>query len=72
MNGRIVDPESGWDGPGSIGVTDGKIAAISREPLSAKRTIDASGLCVTPGFIDLHALTFKPDHSLGADHQSPH
>jgi len=55
VNGRIVDPESGWDGPGNVGVTDGKIAAISRESLKAKRTIDATGLCVTPGFIDLHA-----------------
>lgn len=55
VNGRIVDPESGWDGPGNLGVIDGKIAAVSTEPLKAKRTIDASGMCVTPGFIDLHA-----------------
>lgn len=55
VNGRVVDPESGWDGPGNIGVTDGKIAAVSRELLTAKRTIDATGLCVAPGFIDLHA-----------------
>jgi N-acyl-D-glutamate deacylase len=55
VNGRIVDPESGWDGPGNIGITGDKIAAISRDPLTAKRTIDATGLCVAPGFIDLHA-----------------
>jgi N-acyl-D-glutamate deacylase len=55
VNGHIVDPESGWDGPGNIGVTDGRIAAISRQPLQGKRTIDATGLCVAPGFIDLHA-----------------
>lgn len=55
VNGRIVDPESGWDGPGNIGVTDGKIAAMSRDALKGKRTIDATGLCVSPGFIDLHA-----------------
>lgn len=55
VNGRIVDPESGWDGPGNIGVTAGKITAISRDAITAKRTIDASGLCVAPGFIDLHA-----------------
>lgn len=55
VNGRIVDPESGWDGPGNIGVTDGKIAAVTKEAIKGKRTIDAAGLCVTPGFIDLHA-----------------
>lgn len=54
-NGHIVDPDSGWDGPGNIGINDGKIAAISKEPLAGTKVIDASGQYVTPGFIDLHA-----------------
>jgi N-acyl-D-glutamate deacylase len=55
QNGHIVDPDSGWDGPGNIGVTAGKIAAVSKEPLQGHRVIDAKGQYVTPGFIDLHS-----------------
>jgi N-acyl-D-glutamate deacylase len=55
LNGHIVDPDSGWDGLGNIGIADGKITAISKEFLNGKKTIDASGLYVAPGFIDLHA-----------------
>ena len=55
QNGHIVDPDSGWDGPGNIGVTNGKIAAITKDQLSGTKVIDAKGQYVTPGFIDLHA-----------------
>lgn len=55
QNGHIVDPDSGWDGLGNIGVTAGKIAAISKDPLDGARVIDAKGQYVAPGFIDLHA-----------------
>lgn len=55
QNGHIVDPESGWDGPGNIGITTGKISAISKDPLEGARVIDAKGQYVAPGFIDLHA-----------------
>jgi N-acyl-D-glutamate deacylase len=55
QNGHIVDPETGWDGPGNIGISAGKIAAISKEPLDGTRVIDAAGQYVAPGFIDLHA-----------------
>jgi N-acyl-D-aspartate/D-glutamate deacylase len=54
-NGRVIDPESGLDAVRSVGIRGGKIAAISGAALSGKRTIDASGLVVAPGFIDLHA-----------------
>ena len=57
QNGHIVDPESGWDGPGNIGVADGKITAISKELLQGNKVIDASGQYVSPGFIDLHSHT---------------
>jgi N-acyl-D-aspartate/D-glutamate deacylase len=55
VNGRLVDPESGLDGVRSLGVRGGKIAAISEGPLAGRRVIDAGGLVVAPGFIDLHA-----------------
>jgi len=54
-NGRVVDPESGLDAVRSVGINGGTIAAISATPLTGARTIDATGLVVAPGFIDLHA-----------------
>ncbi|MFN0179158.1 MAG: amidohydrolase family protein [Gemmatimonadales bacterium] len=53
-NGRVMDPESGLDSVRHLGITGGRIAAISREPLAGNRTIDASNHVVAPGFIDLH------------------
>jgi N-acyl-D-glutamate deacylase len=53
--GRVIDPESRLDATRDIGVLGGKIAAISEAPLRGKRVIDAGGLVVAPGFIDMHA-----------------
>ncbi len=53
-NGRVIDPESGLDAVRNVGIRGGKIAAIAAEPLAGKATIDAKGLVVAPGFIDLH------------------
>jgi N-acyl-D-aspartate/D-glutamate deacylase len=60
-NGRVLDPESRLDGVRNIGISGGKIAAISRERLSGTTTIDAAGLVVAPGFIDLHAHSQIPE-----------
>lgn len=54
-NGRVMDPATGLDSIRHIGILDGKIAAISADPLSGDTTIDAANLVVAPGFIDLHA-----------------
>ena len=54
-NGRVMDPESGLDGVRNIGITEGKIEAISEVSLDGEEEIDATGLVVAPGFIDLHA-----------------
>ena len=53
--GRVIDPESGLDAVRSVGIRDGKIVAISEASLDAKQVIDASGLVVSPGFINLHS-----------------
>ena len=60
LNGRVMDPESGLDAIRNVGVRAGKIAAISATPLNAKSTIDAKGLVVAPGFIDLHEHGQEP------------
>ena len=54
QNGRIYDPESGKAQVASVGIRDGLIGAISPTPLSALREINAEGLDVVPGFIDIH------------------
>ncbi|MEV6161284.1 amidohydrolase family protein [Streptomyces sp. NPDC052052] len=53
--GRVVDPEKRLDKTLNVGITGGRIAAISGEPLEGAKVIDAVGLVVAPGFIDLHA-----------------
>ncbi len=53
--GRVMDPESGLDAVLDVGILDGRIAAISEGPLEGADVVDASGLVVAPGFIDLHA-----------------
>jgi N-acyl-D-aspartate/D-glutamate deacylase len=52
--GRIIDPETKFDGIKNIGILNNHIAQISSEPLKGKEMINVSGLVVTPGFIDLH------------------
>ena len=54
-NGRVIDPESRLDAVRSIGIRAGKIEAISKTPLEAADMVDASGLVVSPGFINLHS-----------------
>jgi cytosine/adenosine deaminase-related metal-dependent hydrolase len=53
--GRVVDPASGLDGVCDVAVQDGRIAAVGTGLGGAERMIDAAGLVVAPGFIDLHA-----------------
>ncbi|TFH66208.1 MAG: D-glutamate deacylase [Gemmatimonadales bacterium] len=53
--GRVMDPESGLNATRDVGVTNGKITAISETQLTGAQTLDASGMVVAPGFIDLHA-----------------
>jgi N-acyl-D-aspartate/D-glutamate deacylase len=59
-NGRVMDPESGLDAVRDVGITAGKIRAVSVEPLKGKTVLDAKGLIVAPGFIDLHEHGQEP------------
>jgi N-acyl-D-aspartate/D-glutamate deacylase len=52
--GRIVDGTGAAAITADVGVRDGRIAAIGRIGETARRVIDADGLLVTPGFIDVH------------------
>ena len=61
--GRIVDPASGRDEVGDVFVADGKISG-KRE--KAEQTIDAKGLVVAPGLIDLAARLREPGHETKA------
>jgi len=58
--GRVMDPESGLDAIRNVGISAGKIRVISTEPLNGKHTIEAKGLVVAPGFIDLHEHGQEP------------
>ncbi len=53
--GRVIDPETNLDEVRNIGIRGGKIAEISGRDLRGTEVLDAKGLVVSPGFIDLHA-----------------
>jgi N-acyl-D-aspartate/D-glutamate deacylase len=52
--GRVMDPETGLDAVRDVGIRAGEVARISAEPLQGARVLEAKGLVVAPGFIDLH------------------
>lgn len=53
-NGHVVDPKHRVSAQLHIGIAGGKIACLSAEPLVGEKEIDAAGLIVSPGFVDLH------------------
>jgi hypothetical protein len=61
QNGRVINPETHFDQNGvNIGIINGRIAGIAGNLImNGKQTIDAAGLVVTPGFIDL--LSYDPN-----------
>ena len=81
-NGQVIDPKSGFDGIADIIIKDGKIKKILKKaeasevqealPETGEEVIDASGLIVAPGLIDVHVhfrdpgLTYKEDIETGA------
>ena len=61
QNGRLIDPDSNLDAIRSLGINGKTIAAISPQPLRGKIEIDATGLVISPGFIDLHQHSQTPE-----------
>ena len=63
VGGRVIDPASGFDSVASVGISGSTVAAIlvdpDAPPLQAARAIDATGLVVSPGFIDI--LSYSPN-----------
>ena len=57
--GRVIDPETQLDAIRNIGINGNTIAVVTDAPLQGKKTIDAKGLIVGPGFIDLHVHTMN-------------
>jgi dihydroorotase len=67
-NGRIIDPASGRDGIADIAFADGKVTAIGSDlPGIGAEIVDARGLLVVPGLIDLHTHVYWGGTSLGVD-----
>lgn len=66
-NGHIIDGTGNPWFSGDVAITGGRIVAVGRVPVTtARRTIDATGMIVSPGFIDLHThsdLTLLADGS---------
>jgi len=54
LNGRVIDPGSNLDSVRNIGIADGKIQLIASEEITGSIKINAEGLVVSPGFIDIH------------------
>lgn len=79
VGGRVLDPGQGIDATGSIGVTGSVIASIGPDgatpdgatpggaPSGARQTIDAAGLIVTPGLVDLHTHLYEGVSHYGID-----
>ena len=61
LGGHVMDPASNLDAVRNIGLSGGRIAVITTDAISGRDTVDARGLVVAPGFIDLHAHGQTPE-----------
>lgn len=71
-NARLIDPASGRDAQGDVFIAKGRIAALDADARAAKaaQTLDASGLVVAPGLIDLAARLREPGEEYKATLES--
>ncbi|MBL4637931.1 MAG: dihydroorotase, partial [Proteobacteria bacterium] len=73
-NGRVIDPASQLDGQHDILISDGNIVAITEhhDDFTADQTIDASGLIVCPGLVDLSVRLREPgqEHTATIDSET--
>lgn len=67
--GEVIDPSQKLRGTFDLGIRDGKIAALAERlsGVSARHTLDARGLLVVPGLIDLHVHVYRDHMPLGLD-----
>lgn len=67
-NARVLDPASGFDGPGYVGIRDGKITGVSKTAPKEKfgKVLDAKNLWLMPGIIDLAARFREPGQTTKA------
>jgi dihydroorotase len=71
-NGRLIDPANGVDGVTDLFIADGKVAAIGAAPAGfvADKELDAAGLVVAPGLVDLSARLREPGYEYKATLES--
>lgn len=62
-HGRLIDPAHGRDGRHDLFIADGRVVAIDQAPdgFQADRRVEAAGLAVLPGLVDLSARVLRPD-----------
>jgi len=61
QGGRVIDPANGIDATADVLIADGQVAAVGPDAgKDASETIDATGLVVCPGFVDIHTHLREP------------
>lgn len=55
LGGRVMDPATRLDAVRNVGIAGGSVASITSADIVGHDTVDAAGLVVAPGFVDLHA-----------------
>eukprot|EP01037_Dinobryon_pediforme_P026663 gene26663-29264_t len=71
-NGRLIDPANNIDAQQDVFIAAGKIVGIGQAPadFTANKTIDAAGLVVAPGLVDLNARLREPGYEYKATLES--
>ncbi len=60
LDGRVMDPETGFDAIRNVGIKGNRIAVITETDIEGDKVIEATGLAVVPGFINTHSHSFAP------------
>ncbi|MCU1328550.1 MAG: amidohydrolase [Bryobacterales bacterium] len=61
QGGHLIDPKSNLSAPGDLAILNGRVAAVAPKlnPAQALKTIDVTGLFITPGIVDIHVHVFS-------------
>src|SRR5215217_8814687 len=67
--GTVIDPKNNLNQVMDVGIFEGKIKKVAKDidPKEARQVVDAKGMYVTPGLIDIHGHVFfrtEPNHYL--------